>query len=318
MYKIGIDLGGTNIAAGIVEKSGNILLKKSVPTGASRRSEEIIADIAALCRALVDEAGLFLKDIESVGIAVPGGVDEKSGVILVTPNIPFSGIRICEVLSEKLDGVRVLATNDANAATLAEVLVGAAKGADNAVMITLGTGVGGGIVIDKKIYSGANGLAAELGHFVLQMGGEKCGCGRRGCFEAYASATALIRMTKEELNTCFMTGEGTLMSEGSKISARTAFDAFRAGDKAAARVIERYTTALANGIVSLINIFQPDVFIIGGGVSGEKQFLIDLLQPKVDAEEFAKNAPKRTRLCTATCGNDAGIIGAALHGGSIA
>ena len=312
MRKIGIDLGGTNIAAGIVDESGVILCKDSVPTGASRPKEEIIDDIAALCRTLTAKMELTLSEIDSVGIAVPGGVDEKSGEILFTPNIPFSGLNICEILSEKLDGIRVRVANDANAATLAEVFAGAAKGADNAVMITLGTGVGGGIVIDKKIYSGSNGLAAEIGHFVLQMGGEKCGCGRRGCFEAYASATALIRMTKEELNTCFMSGEATLMAEAKEVSARTAFDAFRAGDKAAARVIERYTDALASGIASLINIFQPDVFIIGGGVSNEKQFLIDLLQPKVDAEDFARDAKKRTRLCTATCGNDAGIIGAAL------
>lgn len=312
MRKIGIDLGGTNIAAGIVDESGVILCKDSVPTGASRPKEEIIDDIAALCRTLTAKMELTLSEIDSVGIAVPGGVDEKSGEILFTPNIPFSGLNICEILSEKLDGIRVRVANDANAATLAEVFAGAAKGADNAVMITLGTGVGGGIVIDKKIYSGSNGLAAEIGHFVLQMDGEKCGCGRRGCFEAYASATALIRMTKEELNTCFMSGEATLMAEAKEVSARTAFDAFRAGDKAAARVIERYTDALASGIASLINIFQPDVFIIGGGVSNEKQFLIDLLQPKVDAEDFARDAKKRTRLCTATCGNDAGIIGAAL------
>lgn len=312
MRKIGIDLGGTNIAAGIVDENGAILCKDSVPTGASRQREEIIDDIAALCRTLTAEAGLTLSEIDSVGIAVPGGVDEKSGEILFTPNIPFSGLNICEILSEKLDGIQVRVANDANAATLAEVFAGAAKGADNAVMITLGTGVGGGIVIDKKIYSGSNGLAAEIGHFVLQMGGEKCGCGRRGCFEAYASATALIRMTKEELNTCFMSGEATLMAETKEVSARTAFNAFREGDKAAARVIERYTDALASGIASLINIFQPDVFIIGGGISNEKQFLIDLLQPKVDAEDFARGAKKRTRLCTATCGNDAGIIGAAL------
>lgn len=312
MRKIGIDLGGTNIAAGIVDENGKILLKKSVPTGASRKKEEIIDDIAALCLALANESGASFSDIEAVGIAIPGGVNEKSGEILFTPNIPFSGINICEILSEKLDGKKVGVANDANAATLAEVFCGAAKGADNAVMITLGTGVGGGIVIDKKIYSGSNGLAAEIGHFVIRMGGEKCGCGRRGCFEAYGSATALIRMTKEELNTCFMSGEGTLMAESSKISARTSFDAFKKGDAAAARVIEKYTDALASGITSLINIFQPDVFIIGGGVSGEGQFLIDLLKPKIDAEDFARDSEKRTRLCTALCGNDAGIIGAAF------
>ncbi len=312
MLRIGIDLGGTNIAAGIVNENGEILFKASVPTGASRPKEEIIDDIALLCKNLCKDSDVEFASIESVGMAVPGGVDEKNGVIILTPNIPFSGLPICTILSEKLENKRVTLANDANAATLAEVLAGAAKGADNAVMITLGTGVGGGIVIDKKIYSGSNGLAGEIGHFVIQMGGEKCGCGRRGCFEAYASATALIRMTKDELNTCFMSGEATLMAESSRITARTAFDAFKNGDAAAARVIEKYTDALANGIVSMINVFQPDVFIIGGGVSGEKQFLIDLLQPKIDAEDFARDAKKRTRVCTATCGNDAGIIGAAL------
>lgn len=312
MLKIGIDLGGTNIAAGIVDEHGTIRYKKSVPTGAARPKEAIVEDIALLCRTLCAENGIAFEKIVSVGIAIPGGVDTATGEILFTPNIPFTGLNISKVLSEQLDGKPVSAVNDANAATMAEVLAGAAKGADNAVMITLGTGVGGGIVVNKQMYSGFNGLAGELGHFVIQAGGEKCGCGRRGCFEAYASGTALIRMTNEELNTCFMTGEATLMAENGRVTARTAFDAFKQGDKAAARVIEKYTDALACGIISLINIFQPDVFIIGGGISGEGQFLIDLLQPKVDAEEFSRDAAHRTRLCTATCGNDAGIIGAAL------
>ncbi|MBE6679000.1 MAG: ROK family protein [Ruminococcaceae bacterium] len=312
MYKIGIDLGGTNIAAGIVDDNGKILLKKSVPTCASRPKEEIIDDIASLCYELTSDASMDFADIDAVGIAVPGGVDEKSGEILFTPNIPFSNINICSILSEKFSGKKVGVANDANAATLAEVMCGAAKGADNAVMITLGTGVGGGIVINKKIYSGSNGLAAEIGHFVIEFGGERCGCGRRGCFEAYGSATALIRMTKEELNECFMSGESTLMAESSRISARTPFDAFKAGDAAAARVIEKYISYLANGISSLINIFQPDVFIIGGGISGEGKFLTDLLEPKIDEEDFARTAQKRTKVCTALCGNDAGIIGAAF------
>ena len=173
--------------------------------------------------------------------------------------------------------------------------------------------VGGGIVTDGKIYTGFNGLAAELGHFVIQKDGVPCGCGRRGCFEAYASATALIRMTKEELDRCFVSGEGTLMAESRKLNARVAFDAYRAGDAAAKRVIETYIGYLASGIASLINIFQPEVFIIGGGVSNEKQFLLDLLLPRIDAEDFAKNAKKRTRVVIATCGNDAGIIGAAMN-----
>ena len=312
MLKIGIDLGGTNIAAGIVNEQGKILYKKSVLTGAGRWCEEIINDIVALCHALCNEADMDMADIDSVGIAIPGGVDEKSGEVMFTPNIPFTGLNISKILSEKLGGKTVTAINDANAATMAEVLVGAAEGAENAVMITLGTGVGGGIVIGKRIYSGFNGLAGELGHFCIQKDGVRCGCGRHGCFEVYASATALIRMTKEEIAYCLKNGEYTLMSDCHVINARTAFDAFKSGDAAAKRVIEKYTDYLANGITSLINMFQPEVFIIGGGVSGENQFLIDLLQPKINAEEFARKTKKRTRLCTAMCGNDAGIIGAAL------
>ena len=313
MYYIGIDLGGTNIAAGITDTEGNILYKGSLPTGASRGRDAIIDDIAALCRMLCRDAKISFDEIGRIGIAVPGGVDAAAGEILFTPNIPLSGINICEILSEKLDGKPVLLANDANAAALAEARVGAARGAKNAVMITLGTGVGGGIVADGKIYTGFNGLAAELGHFVTQKDGVPCGCGRRGCFEAYASATALIRMTKEELDRCFVSGEGTLMAESRKLNARVAFDAYRAGDAAAKRVIEKYIGYLASGIASLINIFQPEVFIIGGGVSNEKQFLLDLLTPLVDAEDFAKGAKKRTRIVTATCGNDAGIIGAAMN-----
>ena len=313
MYSIGIDLGGTNIAAGITDSDGHIVYKASVPTGASRPREEIIDDIAALCRTLCRDAKVPFDSIRQVGIAVPGGVDAEAGEILFTPNIPFSGINIRDILSKKLDGKPVLLANDANAAALAEARAGAAKGAKNAVMITLGTGIGGGIVIDGKIYTGSNGLAAELGHFVIEKGGVPCGCGRRGCFEVYGSATALIRMTKEELDRCFMSGEATLMAESRKLNARVAFDAYRAGDAAAKRVIDKYIGYLASGIASLINIFQPEVFIIGGGVSNEKQFLLDLLRPLVDAEDFAKDAAKRTRLVIATCGNDAGIIGAAMN-----
>lgn len=313
MYSIGIDLGGTNIAAGITDSDGHIVYKASVPTGATRPREEIIDDIAALCRALCRDADISFDLIERVGIAVPGGVDSDAGEILFTPNIPFSGINIRDILSDKLDKKPVTLANDANAAALAEARVGAAKGAKNVIMITLGTGIGGGIVIDGRIYTGSNGLAAELGHFVIEKGGVPCGCGRRGCFEVYGSATALIRMTNEELDRCFMSGEPTLMAESRKINARVAFDAYKAGDAAAGRVIEKYINYLASGIASLINIFQPEVLIIGGGVSNERQFLLDLLRPLVDAEDFAKDAANRTRLAIATCGNDAGIIGASMN-----
>lgn len=314
MYYIGIDLGGTNIAAGITDTEGRILHKDALSTGASRDKDAILEDIVTLCHMLCRDAKIGEAEIARVGIAVPGGVDAATGEILFTPNIPsFSGINICDILSAKLGGKPVLLANDANAAALAEARVGAAKGAASAVMITLGTGIGGGIIVNGRIYTGFNGLAAELGHFVIRKDGVPCSCGQRGCFETYASATALIRMTKEELDRCFVSGEGTLMAESRKLNACVAFDAYRAGDVAAKRVIEQYIGYLASGIASLINIFQPEVFIIGGGVANERQFLLDLLAPHIDAEDFARNAKKRTRIVTAVCGNDAGIIGAAMN-----
>ena len=312
MFRIGIDLGGTNIAAGVVDEGGSILCKESVPTNAQREPDEIIDDIVRLCLSVCQSGNIDLDSIEAIGIAVPGGVDEKSGRIIFTPNIPFSGINISEELSKRLQNIRVGVINDANAALLAELTVGAAKGMQNAVMITIGTGIGGGIAVNGKLVGGVNGAAAELGHIVIERNGKKCACGRRGCFERYASATALAELTQQEVDRCAQNGEYTVMQEAQKIGARVPFEAYKRGDEAAKRVIAEYIDALSCGVISLINIFQPDIFVIGGGVSGEKQLLIDLLQPSVDREEYARGYEKRTALVTALCGNDAGIIGAAF------
>lgn len=312
MIRIGIDLGGTNIAVGAVNERHEIIARCSVPTGAERPAQAVIADMCAAVEEALRRAGLTAADCASIGIGSPGTCDPETGVVARAYNLGWKDVPVCRMLTEHF-GLPAHLGNDANCAALAEVVAGAAAGRRDVVLITLGTGVGGGIVTDGKIYTGFNGLAAELGHFVIQKDGVPCGCGRRGCFEAYASATALIRMTKEELDRCFVSGEGTLMAESRKLNARVAFDAYRAGDAAAKRVIETYIGYLASGIASLINIFQPEVFIIGGGVSNEKQFLLDLLLPRIDAEDFAKNAKKRTRVVIATCGNDAGIIGAAMN-----
>ena len=312
MFRIGIDLGGTNIAAGIVDEYGNLLCKTSTPTNANRNANEIINDIIALCYKVCDINCISTENIISIGIAVPGGVDEKTGQIIFTPNIPFSGINIADALSKEFDNVEIGVINDANAALLAELRVGSAKGKENAVMITIGTGIGGAIAVNGKIISGTNGAAGELGHIVIQRNGKECSCGRRGCFEKYASASALVELTKQEILSCQNKGELTLMAQVSEINARVAFDSFKKGDPAAKRVIAEYVDALSCGIVSLINIFQPDIFIIGGGVSGEKQFLIDMLQPIVDKEDYARGYEKRTEIVTALCGNDAGIVGAAF------
>lgn len=319
MYRIGVDLGGTNIAVGIVDESYKILVKGSVPTMAQRSPELIVDDMAALCRKLVKDAKLTLKDIISVGIAAPGSVDPETGYVEYANNIPFTHFPVCSLLSERLDGLKVFVENDANAAAWGEAICGAAKGAKDSVMITLGTGVGGGIIIGGKLYSGFNYAGGELGHIGIVVDGKPCSCGRKGCWEAYSSATALIRMTEEKLAEYDKAGKKTVMTDmkaaKGRVTGRTAFDAMRQGDKAGEEVVREYVHYLAYGITNLINIFQPEVLSIGGGISGEGQKLIDMIEPDINAEQYgSEHHDKKTRIEIAKLGNDAGIVGAAVLG----
>ena len=317
-YFIGIDLGGTNIAAGVVDENLNILKKGSVPTLASRPADEIVADMAKLCLDIVKDASLSLSDIECAGIAAPGTADSETGIIEYANNLPFRNFPIAAKLSEMSGISRVIIENDANAAALAEAVAGAAKGERYSVMITLGTGVGGGIIIDGKVYSGFNHAGAELGHMVISHGGRHCSCGRDGCWEAYSSATGLINMTKEKIEECKKSGRETMMTkmiEGSKVSGKTAFAAMKQGDAAAAEVVDEYISYLACGISNIINIFQPSVLSIGGGICGEGDNLLVPLNKAVWGEVYnSENAERRTEIRIAQLGNDAGIIGAAALG----
>lgn len=313
MYRIGVDLGGTNIAVGVVNENLELVKKMSVPTGATRPGEEIVADIAKLCVDVCKEVGCELEDIVSIGIATPGIANHDTGVVEYANNLPFSQFPIAALLKAQLGGkVNVKIENDANAAAWGEACAGAAKGTTNSVMITLGTGVGGGIIIDNKVYSGFNYAGGELGHIVISVDGAQCSCGRKGCWEAYSSATALIRMTKEKIEECRATGRKTVMLDAPKISGRTACDAMRAGDEAAKEVYDEYIKYLASGIATIINIFQPEVISLGGGISGEGQSLIDSLLPIIRKEQYGGGVVKMTDIRIAKLGNDAGIIGAAM------
>ncbi len=317
MYRIGIDLGGTNIAAAIVDGNFNIIKKKSIPTTVTEGGDRIVEDMAYLCRTLCEESGIALGEIDAVGIASPGIANSRDGVVEYSCNLPLLHFPICKKLSDKLDGVETHVENDANAAAWGEAVAGAAKGTTNSVMITLGTGVGGGVIVDGKVYAGFNFAGAELGHIVISAGGRPCGCGRRGCWEAYSSATALINMTKEKLAECKETGRETLMEAFAVngVNGRVAFDAFDAGDKAAAEVIEQYSYYLACGITNIINLYQPEVLSIGGGISGQGQKLLDLIMPIVKEESYGgAGTVTPTKVCIAALGNDAGIIGAAFLG----
>ncbi len=314
MYRIGVDLGGTNIAVGLVDEEKKLVKKKSVPTGAERPAEQIVDDIAAVCRALCTEAGVPLSEIASVGIATPGIANHDTGVVEYANNLPFRKLPLADMLRERLGVERVKIENDANAAAWGEAVAGAAQGTRNSIMITLGTGVGGGIIIDNKVYSGFNYAGGELGHIVIRVDGAPCSCGRHGCWEAYSSATALIRMTREKIEECEAEGRKTLMSKAEKISGRTACDAMRQGDAAAKEVYDLYIHYLASGLATIINIFQPEVISLGGGISNEGQSLIDSLLPIVRKEQYGGGVVPMTDIRIARLGNDAGIIGAAMLG----
>ena len=314
MYRLGVDLGGTNIAVGLVDENMNLVAKKSTPTGADRHAEMIVDDIAMLCKGICADNGIALSDIACIGIATPGIANTATGVVEYANNLPFKKFPIADLLKARVNVDNVKIANDANAAAWGEAVAGAAKGSSNNVMITLGTGVGGGIIIDNKIYAGFNSAGGELGHIVIEVDGVQCSCGRKGCWEAYSSATALIRMTEEKIAECRAEGRDSLMLKADKVSGRTACDAMRAGDAAAKEVYDKYIKYLASGLATIINIFQPEIISLGGGVSNEGQSLIDALLPIVRKEQYGGGLVPLTDIRIAKLGNDAGIIGAAMLG----
>ena len=297
-YYVGIDLGGTNIVAGVVDENYKILSKASTKTNLPRPEKEIADDMAKVAVKAVKDAGITME----------------KGIIEYSCNLGFDNTPMVEYIRESIDKP-VFIENDANAAAYGEFVAGAAKGAKNAVCITLGTGVGGGIVVDGKIYSGSNFAGAEIGHMVIEVDGPQCTCGRKGCFEVFSSATGLIRMTKEAMAEDKNTVMHKITAERKgKVTARTSFDAMRMGDKTAKDVVDKYIKYLAAGITNTINIFQPDILCIGGGVCNEGDPLLLPVKELVKEEVYTRNSPKNTEIVIAKLGNDAGIIGAAFLG----
>ncbi|MCD8328803.1 MAG: ROK family glucokinase [Ruminococcus sp.] len=312
-YYIGVDLGGTNIVAGVVDEKYNILSKASTKTKTPRPGEEICKDIVAVIMQATVASGISISDIQSIGIGTPGIANSDDGIIEYSCNLGFYNFDMVKTMREMID-IPVFIENDANAAAYGEYLAGSAKNARDAVCITLGTGVGGGIIIDGKIYSGFNFAGAELGHTVIDPNGPECTCGRKGCFEVFSSATGLIRMTKEAVELspdCLM---AKMSREEGKVSGKLSFQAMREGCPVAKEVCERYIRYLALGITNMINIFQPNVLCIGGGVCNEGDALLNPVKEIVKREIYTKNSEKNTEIVIASLGNDAGIIGAAFLG----
>ncbi len=311
MYKLGIDLGGTNIVAGVVDENYKIIATAKRKTNCPRPAEEIIDDMAAVALEVIEKAGLKKEDIEAAGVGSPGAIDPNNGVVCFANNLGFFNVPMASMLKERT-GIDFYLENDANAAAYGEFVAGAGQGTKDFVMITLGTGVGGGIIIGGKLYSGSNYAGAELGHMVICMDGEMCGCGRQGCWESYASATALIRQTKQAM----IKYPNTIMwqmcnKDINAVNGRTAFDAMRQGDDAGKLVVDKYIYYISVGIANCINIFQPEIICIGGGVSNEGDNLTEPIKKYVEGDDYARNVTNKSKIKTATLGNDAGIIGAA-------
>ncbi len=311
MYKLGIDLGGTNIVAGVVNAENKIIGVGKVKTNLPRSAESIADSMADAANTAIKNAGISIDDIDAMGIGTPGAVNAETGVVAYSNNLGFYDVNLAALMKERM-GKDFYIENDANAAAYGEYIAGAGRGTNNFLAITLGTGVGGGIIIDGKIYSGSNGAGGELGHTIISLGGECCSCGRHGCWEAYASATALIRQTKQAMirypeSNMWELCEGDI----NKVNGITAFNAMRNGDKAGQMVVDKYLEYVALGLSNMINIFQPDVVCIGGGISKEGDTLLKPIKAIIEGENYARNMKSNTVIKTAALGNDAGIIGAA-------
>lgn len=313
MIRVGIDLGGTNIVAGVVDDSYTILATAKRKTNLPRPADAIIRDMAELTQEAVQKANMTMNEVRFVGVGCPGTCNQDTGVVEYSNNLRFDRVPLKAEL-EGLTGKPVYIENDANAAALGEALAGAGQGAKSCVCITLGTGVGSGVVLDGKVYGGFNFAATEIGHTVIVVDGEPCTCGRNGCWEAYASATALVNQTKAAMKEHPDSLMHAVTAEQGRVSGRTAFDAMRKGDAVAKQVVDTYIGYVACGLTNVVNIFQPEVLCIGGGICNEGDTLLVPLKQKLKQDRYSKYSACQTRLCVATLGNDAGIIGAAFLG----
>ena len=313
MLYIGIDVGGTTIKAGIVDETGKILYKSSCPTDINRGHEAMIHDMAQLSLHVLDESGHTLDEVYSVGIGIPGMQDPRTGRVPFCTNLKWHDVPLVELMQREIPKP-VYVSNDATVAGLAESVAGVSAGTKNSVFITLGTGVGGGVVLDGKVFLGPHGIATEVGHMITVAGGEQCTCGNRGCWERYASATALIREGRQlagrnPQSALSKAVDGKLDA----ITARTVIDLAKAGDPDCSALFDNYVYHLTVGLVNMINLYDPEIIALGGGVSNAGAFLLDKVNALLPEMVFFKSMP-RAEVVLAKLGNDAGIIGAAMLG----
>lgn len=308
---IGVDVGGMSIKAGLVDLEGNILHKDVIKTKcATLGKESFLEDVKALLLKLTGYAASNGLDVKAIGFGIPGAIDSTRGIIDYACNLNIEDVHVVEYL--KTLGLPVFISNDANVATLGEVRFGAAKGYYDAILLTLGTGIGGGVVINDKLFEGKDGKGTELGHAVIVVDGNQCNCGRKGCYETYASATALLKLTKDEM----MNNKESMMWEYAggdleKVNGLTSFECAKKGDESANKVVDTYVKYLSEGILNYCNIFRPEVILIGGGVSNQEDYLINKIKKYCADRNYGyKNTPI-VEIKVAGLKNEAGIIGAA-------
>jgi len=307
-YYLGIDLGGTFIKGGIVDGEGKILLRDKVPTESEKGSDGVVSNIVSLCRSLMEKLDISVSDLVGVGMGIPGTVDSKRGEVVYANNLGWQNFVITDKISEAL-GLPVKIANDASVAVLGESRFGCGKGYRHVVMITLGTGVGGGLLLNGNLFEGNHSAGGELGHMVIVKDGEPCTCGRRGCIEAYASVTALIRDTKRAME---KNPESKLWEIGSldAVTGKTAFD-YLEKDQTAKAVVDRYLEMVGVSIVNMANLIRPEIIILGGGICAEGERLLRPLREMLAREIHGGDTGPAVKIVTAELGNDAGLLGAA-------
>ena len=311
MFRVGIDVGGTGIQVGVVNERHKIIAEGSIHTITDIPFEEQVRHIVDCVLSTVSAAGLTQDDIESVGVGIPGIASRKTGEIIKCTNMGWNHVPFRTVFTGMLDKP-VMIENDANVAALAESMAGVSAGSSSSVFITIGTGIGSGIIIDGRIWNGAHGIGGELGHVILDLNGVPCTCGNHGCLERYCSATALIRMAREAVS---VHPDSMLLSsvenDLSRIEAKTVFDCANEGDSVARTVLSHYISCLAQAIASVVNLLDPEIIVLGGGVSKAGHHLLDPLVREFPKYVVFKDQPM-PEIKLAVLGPEAGIIGASM------
>ena len=304
-YVFGVDIGGTTVKLGLFDIDGNVLDKWEIPTRIENCGANILPDIAASVKDKMEEKNIGKEDVAGVGVGAPGPVDGE-GIIHRAVNLGWSEMNLKKELTALLDGIRVEGGNDANVAALGEMWKGGGQGHKDVVAVTLGTGVGGGIIIDGRIMTGANGSAGEIGHIhVEDHETEACGCGNYGCLEEYTSATGITKLAHRKLQA---SDKDSMLRQG-EVSAKTVFDAVKAGDELAIEIARQFGDYLGKGLAVIAGVVNPEIFVIGGGVSKAGEVLFEYIRPAFDKTVF--HGCRDTKFALATLGNDAGIYGAA-------